>query len=130
VLTWQTGFPAAVSFAAGFPNYRPGEGGAGRLLARREVDAALIIAADPLPHLAPAAAAHLRLIPTIVLDDRDTATAQAATVVLPSAAFGIETSGTTFRSDGVALPLRPALPAQRSAAADLLQRLADCLARP
>jgi formylmethanofuran dehydrogenase subunit B len=109
VLTWQTGFPAAVSFARGYPQYLPDEATAARLLARGEVDAGLIIAADPLPHLALAAASHLRSIPTIVLDDRDTATRQAAAVAIPVAPFGLAEQGSVFRADGVVLPLRPAI---------------------
>src|SRR5205814_1363267 len=42
VLTWQTGFPFAVDFAAGFPTYRPHAGGAA-LLAAGEIDAALVV---------------------------------------------------------------------------------------
>src|SRR5207253_8863335 len=42
VLTWQTGFPFAVDFAARFPTYRP-HAGAAALLAAGEIDAALVI---------------------------------------------------------------------------------------
>jgi formylmethanofuran dehydrogenase subunit B len=128
VLTWQTGFPAAVSFARGYPQYLPGEATAARLLARGEVDAALIIAADPLGRLPPDAAAHLRSIPTIVLDDRDTATMRAATIALRTARFGIETPGDSYRSDGVALSLRVALTATHPTAAEVLATLAAALA--
>jgi formylmethanofuran dehydrogenase subunit B len=124
VLTWQTGFPAAVSFARGYPEYLPDEATAARLLARGEVDAALIIAADPLPHLALAAASHLRSIPTIVLDDRDTATRQAAAVAIPVAQFGLAEQGSVFRADGVVLPLRPAIASAAPAAEHILQDLA------
>src|ERR1051325_8770730 len=48
VLAWQTGFAAAVDFACGFPREAPR---AAELLARGAVDAALVIAADPLEHL-------------------------------------------------------------------------------
>lgn len=128
VLTWQTGFPGALSFARGYPQYLPDEAIAARLLARGEADTALIIAADPLPHLTAAAAAHLRSIPSIVLDNRDTATFTAATVGIPTAAFGFETAGSTFRSDGVALPLRPAMAAAAPPAEQVvLRRLVDLI---
>jgi formylmethanofuran dehydrogenase subunit B len=109
VLTWQTGFPASVSFARGYPEHLPGEAMAMRLAARREIDAALVIAADPLAHWPQAAADYLRSIPTVVLDDRETATMQAATVAIRTAPFDIATEGDVFRSDGVALPLRAAV---------------------
>ena len=41
VLAWQTGYPAAVSFARGHPRARPGEFSAAGLLERGETDAAL-----------------------------------------------------------------------------------------
>jgi formylmethanofuran dehydrogenase subunit B len=53
VLAWQTGFPAAVSFARGHPRAGPGEFSATALLERGEVDAALVVASDPLEHLSP-----------------------------------------------------------------------------
>jgi formylmethanofuran dehydrogenase subunit B len=128
VLTWQTGFPAAVRFARGYPQYLPGEATAARLLERREVDAALVISADPLPHLPAKAAAHLRAIPTIVVDDRETATLAAATVALRTARFGVQAPGSVYRSDGVPLPLRVATTSPLPAAAKILAALAAALA--
>jgi formylmethanofuran dehydrogenase subunit B len=124
VLTWQTGFPAAVSFARGYPDYLPDEATAARLLACGEVDAALIVAADPLPHLPLGAASHLRAIPTIVLDARDTPTRQAATVAIPVAPFGIAEEGSVCRADGVVLPLLPAIASTSPAAEHVLRELA------
>jgi formylmethanofuran dehydrogenase subunit B len=129
VLTWQTGFPAAISFARGYPQYLPTEATAARLLACREVDAALIVAADPLPQLSPAAVACWKAIPTIVVDDQATESARHATVAIPAATFGIETAGDVYRSDGVALPLRPARASQHPDMADILQQLAVQLSR-
>jgi formylmethanofuran dehydrogenase subunit B len=128
VLTWQTGFPAAVSFARGYPDYLPDEATAARLMARGEVDAALIVTADPLPHLALGAASHLRAIPTIVLDDRDTPTRQAATVAIPVAPFGLAEEGSVFRADGVVLPLRPAIASAALTTEHVLRELAARLA--
>jgi formylmethanofuran dehydrogenase subunit B len=124
VLAWQTGFPAAVSFARGYPQHLPEEATAVRLITRREVDVALIIAADPLAHWPPDSAEHLKSIPLVVLDDRDTLTAQAATVAIRTASFGIAEMGDVYRSDGVALPLRPAIASPHQAMADVLGQLA------
>jgi formylmethanofuran dehydrogenase subunit B len=127
VLTWQTGFPAAVSFASGYPTYLPGEASAQALLERGEVDAALIIGADPAAHLSAAARAHLATIPCVVLDDRLTPTASSAAVALFTARFGVETMGAVFRSDGVALPLKsavtPTLPDAETLLAKLVERI-------
>jgi formylmethanofuran dehydrogenase subunit B len=106
VLTWQTGFPATVSFARGHPRE---ELSADALLERDEVDAALVVASDPLGHLPAAAADHLRGLPTVVVDARATATSQAARVAFATAADGIEVPGTVHRMDGVPIPLRAPL---------------------
>jgi formylmethanofuran dehydrogenase subunit B len=107
VLAWQTGFPAAVSFARGHPREAPG---ATDLLERGDVDAALVVASDPLALLPAAAADRLRGMPMVVVDARATATSRAARVAFATAADGIEVPGTVHRMDGVPVPLR-ALPA-------------------
>jgi formylmethanofuran dehydrogenase subunit B len=127
VLTWQTGFPAAVSFARGYPQYLPGEAMAVQLAQRKEVDAALIIAADPLAAWPKAAADYLRSLPTIVLDDRDTLTLQAATIGIRTAPFGLATTGDVFRADGVTLPLRAAVNSPLPQVDAVLARLATRL---
>jgi formylmethanofuran dehydrogenase subunit B len=112
VLAWQTGFAAPVDFARGFPREAPR---AAELLARGAVDAALVIAADPLEHL-PA----LRELPMVVVAARATATAEAARVAFTTAADGIEVPGTAHRMDGVPLPLRAPRAGERPAAEDVL----------
>lgn len=126
-LLWQTGFPAAVSFARGYPRYLPREATAAQVLARREVDAALIVRADPLPHLSRGAADWLRSIPTVALDDCKTATMQAVTVAIPVATFGLSAPGDAYRSDGVALPLRAAIANLLPSSAMVLEKLADAI---
>jgi formylmethanofuran dehydrogenase subunit B len=120
VLAWQTGFPAAVSFARGHPRAGPGELSAAALLERGEVDAALVVASDPLEHLSPAAAARLRELPAVVVDARATATSQAARVAFAAAADGVEVPGTVHRMDGVPVPLRAPLTADRPSVEDVL----------
>ena len=120
VLAWQTGFPAAVSFARGYPRANPGELSAAALLERGEVDAALVVASDPLEHLPAAAAERLRELPTVVVDARATATSQAARVAFATAADGIEVPGTVHRMDGVPVPLRAPLAAERPSVEDVL----------
>jgi formylmethanofuran dehydrogenase subunit B len=120
VLAWQTGFPAAVSFARGHPRANPREYSAGALLERGDVDAALVVASDPLEHLRPAAAERLRELPTVVIDARTTATSEAAQVAFATAADGIESAGTIHRMDGVPIPLRAPLAAERPDIEDVL----------
>jgi len=117
VLAWQTGFPGAVSFARGFPRE---ELGAAALLERGEVDAALVVTYDAFEQLPPAAAERLRGLPMVVVDARATATAQAARVAFAPAADGIEVPGTVHRMDGVPVPLRAPLAAERPSVEDVL----------
>ena len=119
VLAWQTGFAAAVNFARGFPRESPR---AAELLERGEVDAALVVAADPLADLP-----GLRGLPMVVVDARATATSQAARVAFATAADGIEVPGTVHRMDGVPLPLRAPRAAERPGVEDVLAAIADRL---
>jgi formylmethanofuran dehydrogenase subunit B len=129
VLAWQTGFPAAVSFARGYPRANPGELSAAVLLERGEVDAALVVASDPLAHLPAPAAQRLRELPTVVVDARATATAKAARVAFATAADGIEVAGTVHRMDGVPIPLRAPLAGERGRAGSIEDVLAAIAGR-
>jgi formylmethanofuran dehydrogenase subunit B len=120
VLAWQTGYPAAVSFARGHPRARPGEFSAAGLLERAETDAAVIVGFDALRHLPPLAADHLRRIPTIVVDPRATETAAAARVAFATAASGVHREGTAHRMDGVPVALRAPLPSDRPGDGEVL----------
>jgi len=116
VLAWQTGFPAAVSFARGHPRANPGELSAATLLERGEVDAALVIGADAPP--------GLRELPTVVIDVQP---AQGARVAFTTAVAGIEVAGTAHRMDGVPVPLRALLDGDRPTAEDVLAAIAGRL---
>jgi formylmethanofuran dehydrogenase subunit B len=113
VLAWQTGYPAAVSFARGHPRARPGEFSAAGLLERGETDAALIVGVDALRRLPPGAADHLRRIPTIVVDPRATETSATARVAFATAAAGVQRDGTVHRMDGVPVTLHAPLASER-----------------
>jgi formylmethanofuran dehydrogenase subunit B len=113
VLAWQTGYPAAVSFARGRPRARPGEFSTAGLLERGEPDAALIVGFDALRKLPPRAADNLRRIPMVVIDPRATETASAARVAFATAAAGVQREGTAHRMDGVPVTLRAPLPSER-----------------
>jgi formylmethanofuran dehydrogenase subunit B len=127
VLAWQTGFPAAVSFARGHPRANPGELSAAGLLERGEVDAALVVACDALAQLPRAAADRLRVLPTVVVDARATATSEAARVAFATAADGIELPGTVHRMDGVPIPLGAPMAAERPGIEDVLAEIAGRL---
>jgi len=106
VSTWQSGYPYAVDFSLGYPRYNPGETSVTEVLLRRESDAALVIASDPVSNFPRKAAEHLVKNPLIVIDPHMNATALMGDVVFPSAFVGIEVGGTAYRMDHVPLPLK------------------------
>ncbi len=106
VFTWQTGYPYAVDFSLGYPRYNPGETSVVDVLLRKESDAALIVASDPVSSFPRKAAEHLVENPLVVIDPHMNVTAQMANVLIPSAFVGIEASGTAYRMDHVPIPLK------------------------
>src|SRR5207253_7160165 len=113
VLTWQTGFPFAVDFAARFPTYRP-HAGAAALLAAGEIDAALVVG-SPASVPEPLVGALTRL-PSIAIGPRASAASFKPAVAVDTGVAGIHEGGTAFRMDDVPLPLRPPLAGPPTAA--------------
>lgn len=103
VSLWNTGYPYAVHFQTGFPRMIAGVTTSTDLLINREVDAALVVASDPVAHMPQKAIKHLCSIPLIVIDPKWSLTAAVADVIIPSALVGIEDEGTAYRMDGVAI---------------------------
>ena len=108
VMSWQTGYPFGVNYSRGFPRFNPGEFTTVDTLARRDADAALIIASDPASNFPQAAVEHLRSIPVIALDTKSTHTSRLAHVAFRTATYGINTAGTVYRMDDVPITLRKA----------------------
>ncbi len=106
VLAWQSGYAYAVDFSQGYPRYNPGETSVVDILLRKESDAALVVASDPMATLPKEAVKHLVNKPLIVIDPHMNATSLMADVVFPSAFVGIEVEGTAYRMDRVPLPLK------------------------
>ncbi len=108
VVSWRTGFPFGVNLARGYPRFNPGEYTAADVLARGEADAALILASDPMANFSQPAREHLKRIPYVALDPKETPTTRHATVAFTVATYGINVPGTVYRMDDVPIPLRPA----------------------
>lgn len=123
VLCWQTGYPFAISLARGYPRYNPGEFTASELLEREEVDAVLVVGADPLEYLPPRPATILERLPTVVLAPRLNSTAKKATVFFPTATYGVSAPGTMFRVDRVPVRARQVLESPLPTDAAILGRL-------
>ncbi len=118
VSTWQTGYPYAVDLSLGYPRYNPGETSVVDILIRKESDAALVIASDPVANFPKAAVKHLLKNPVVAISPHMDATAQMADVVLPSAFVGIEAEGTAYRMDHVPLPLKKVVEPPRGVLSD------------
>jgi len=73
---------------------------------RKETDAALVVASDPVSNFPSAAVQHLVKNPLIVIDPHMNPTSQMGDVVFPTAFVGIETPGTAYRMDHVPLSLK------------------------
>lgn len=129
VSSWQTTFPFAIDFARGFPRYYPGETTSVDLLANKEVDAAMIVASDPVSHFPWVAGGYLGEIPTIAVSPHWTPTTELAEVVIPSQMSGIEVEGTFYRMDNVPLSLRKVIdpPKEVLADIDILNRIKEKL---
>lgn len=123
VLTWRTGYPFGVDFSTGFPRFNPGEWTAADLLARDEVDAALIVGSEAAASLPAAAARRLSGMPTIVLGHGETEIARNARVAFAAATPGIHVEGTAHRMDGVSVPLARVLNSPLLSDEELLLRL-------
>ncbi|MCA9217415.1 MAG: formylmethanofuran dehydrogenase subunit B [Planctomycetales bacterium] len=108
VVTWRTGYPFGVNLTRGYPRFNPGEYTASDVLARGEADAAMIIASDPMANFSQPAREHLKSIPYVALDPKETPTTRHAAVAFNVATYGINVPGTVYRMDDVPIPLRPA----------------------
>ncbi|MFP6575389.1 MAG: formylmethanofuran dehydrogenase subunit B, partial [Pirellulaceae bacterium] len=125
VMAWRTGFPFGVNLARGYPRFNPGEYTAADVLARGEADAAMIVASDPMANFSQPARDHLKTIPYIALDPKETPTTRHAAVAFTVATYGINVPGTVYRMDDVPIPLRPAFDSPHPSDFDILSDIQD-----
>jgi len=125
VFTWISGYPYAVDFSRGIAFYNPGETTAVDVLARKECDAALIVASDPGAHFPHAAAAHLARIPPVLIDPHRTATTPLCRLQIPCTVAGIDAEGTAYRMDGVPIRYRKVISSSYPDDAEILRRIHD-----
>lgn len=132
VLCWQTGYPFSVNFGRGYPRFNPEEFSAQGVLERQEVDACLVVGSETLGQFSERALAHLRNIPTIVLDYPRVASIVPANVQFTTAIYGVHRTGTAYRMDEIPIPLRAflhsELPGDHEVLTALMQRLPQACA--
>jgi formylmethanofuran dehydrogenase subunit B len=129
VLRWTTGYPFGVHLGRGYPRFNPGEFSTVDLLVRGDVDAALILGADPGATMPQPGIDHLAKIPTIVLDPKVTHTSRLSRVHITTAATGVSAPGTVYRMDEVPLPLRPALNSPYPTDEEVVRRIRTAVAK-
>ena len=129
VLRWTTGYPFGINLCRGFPRFNPGEFSTVDLLVRGDIDAALVLGADPGATMPQPGIDTLARVPTIVLDPKITHTSRLARVHITTATTGISAPGTVYRMDEVPLPLRPALKSPYPTDEEVVRRIAQAVAR-
>ena len=112
-LTWQTGYPMAVSYRAGYPRYTPASRGLAELGAG---GAGAVLVAGSVAALADALAGAGSRSPVIAIGPRASEAPFPVRVAIDTGVAGIHEGGTAYRMDEVPLPLRPPLAGARSAA--------------
>jgi formylmethanofuran dehydrogenase subunit B len=106
VFAWQTGYPYALDFSQGYPQYNPGEFTAIDLLRRGDNDATLVISSDPGAHFPKVAMQNMMKHPIITINPDMNAISRLGDVVFPTQWCGIEYEGTAYRMDLVPIQLR------------------------
>ena len=129
VLRYTTAYPFGISLTRGYPRFNPGEYSTIDLLVRGDVDATLVLGADPGATMPKPAIEHLRRTPTIVLDPKVTHTSRLSRVHITTAATGISAGGTVYRMDEIPLPLRPPLKSPYPTDEDVVRRIIAAVQR-
>lgn len=106
VFAWQTGYPYAIDFSQGYPQYNPGEFTINDLLRRGDNDATLVISSDPGVHFPKPSIQNMMKHPLITINPDWNAISRLGDVVFPTQWCGIETEGTAYRMDAVPIPLK------------------------
>jgi formylmethanofuran dehydrogenase subunit B len=125
-LTWQTGYPMAVTYRPGFPVYTPDHRGLAQAVAGR---AGAVLVAGASASLGEVLATVAGRTPVVIVGPRASEAPFAARVAIDTGVAGIHEGGTAYRMDEVPLPLRPPLGGMRTGAETLAALLAAVHAR-
>jgi formylmethanofuran dehydrogenase subunit B len=123
VLTWQTGYPFHVNMSRGYPRFNPGEFSVVDLLVRKEVDAALVIAGDAIGNFPGGTAEHLKTIPLIAIDPKESDTTRVADIVIPAAQGAIGAGGMAYRMDHIPLMFKKVVESPYPSDREILDRI-------
>ncbi|MCW4025460.1 MAG: formylmethanofuran dehydrogenase subunit B [Candidatus Bathyarchaeota archaeon] len=104
--TWRTGYPYAMDFSQGYPQYNPGEFSTIDLLKNGDNDATLVIGSDPGAHFPKPSLKKMMEHPLIVINPDWNCTSRLGDVVFPTQWCGIEYEGTAYRMDHVPIMVK------------------------
>lgn len=120
----RTGFINRVSFAGEKASHGPENS---VVEAAKSCDAALVIGSDPLSALPFGTARALSKVPLIAIDPHRTLTTDAASVVIPSAMYGLEAGGSALRMDGVRIEFQPFVESDLLSDEEILMRIMEAV---
>ena len=120
LLLRETGYPFGLDFSRD-EIFEPGKTTVLDVL--DEVDAALIVGADPFSSFPKAKAKKLRDMPVILIDPFETPTTLNSSVVFPTAITGVEAEGIAYRMDGLPLQLEKIVGCQYPPDNEILDRI-------
>ncbi|RLG35302.1 formylmethanofuran dehydrogenase subunit B [Methanosarcinales archaeon] len=126
LLLRETGYPFGVDFSRN-RIFEPGKTTVLDVIKRKEVDAALIVGADPFSSFPKDTVRKLCDIPVIIIDPFESPTAQFSTVVFPAAIAGVEAEEIAYRMDGLPLKLEKILNCDYPSDKLILERLLESL---
>ena len=125
LLLRETGYPFGLDFSRD-RMFEPGKTTVLDVL--EEVDAALIVGADPFSSFPKAKAKELCDMPVISIDPFETPTTFNSSVVFPAAITGVEAEGIAYRMDGLPLKLDKILDCEYPSDKQILERIYRALA--
>jgi formylmethanofuran dehydrogenase subunit B len=122
LLLRETGYPFGVDFSRN-RIFEPGKTTVLDVIKRKEVDAALIVGADPFSSFPKDTVRKLCDIPVIIIDPFESPTAQFSSVVFPAAIAGVEAEEIAYRMDGLPLKLEKILNCNYPSDKSILERI-------
>jgi formylmethanofuran dehydrogenase subunit B len=95
------------------------------MAAAKSCDAGLIVGSDPLSSQPLGTARSLAKMPLIAIDPHRSLTTDAATVVIPSAIYGLEAGGSAMRMDGIKIDFEPVVKSDLPSDQEILSRIKE-----
>jgi formylmethanofuran dehydrogenase subunit B len=123
VLAWQTGYPQAVGFTAGYPRSALGEWSARTLVDEQAVDCVVLVGTEGLENWPQPSRDRLAELPLIRFDPPEAPAWPPAIVRFETGVPGLHLPGEITRLDDVVLPMRPLWPNTLPDAAPVLETL-------